>query len=196
MNKSHRTTLGIPYWNADGTAVHFLDDEGFVGIGSKSLDRLQYMPISTGITENILRFEKGFEACVVIKPGKMLFTSLAGTLHRLEKINGQWGETFVGNVNWDACCLAYAPEHDHVAIMSPHELVIFSAADTTRMVIVKFEDGHWAPYFCTDPQVAVRDILETVAARWAIEEHFHDVSDEHRRKICAGNAERLYKLAS
>jgi WD40 repeat protein len=139
MNKSHMTTLGIPYWNADGTAVHFLDDEGFVGIGSKSLDRLQYMPISTGITETILRFEKGFEAGVVLEPGKMLFTSLAGTLHRLEKTNGQWGETLVGNVNWDACCLAYAPEHDHVAIMSPHELVIFSAADTTRMVIVKFE---------------------------------------------------------
>ena len=32
-------------------------------------------------------------------------------------------------------------------------------------------------YFCTDPQVEVRDILETVAARWAIEEHFHDVKE-------------------
>ena len=46
-----------------------------------------------------------------------------------------------------------------------------------RVVIVRFDDGGWAPYFCTDPQVEVRDILETVAARWAIEEHFHDVKE-------------------
>lgn len=46
-----------------------------------------------------------------------------------------------------------------------------------RVVIVKFEDGGWAPYFCTDPHVEVVDILETVAARWAIEEHFHDVKE-------------------
>jgi len=31
-------------------------------------------------------------------------------------------------------------------------------------------DGGWAAYFCTDPEVDVRDILETIAARWAIEE--------------------------
>ncbi len=46
-----------------------------------------------------------------------------------------------------------------------------------RVVIVRFEDGGWAPYFCTDPSADVRDILETVAARWAIEEHFHDVKE-------------------
>jgi hypothetical protein len=46
-----------------------------------------------------------------------------------------------------------------------------------RVVIVRFDDGGWAPYFCTDPEVEVRDILETVAARWAIEEHFHDVKE-------------------
>jgi len=46
-----------------------------------------------------------------------------------------------------------------------------------RVVIVRFEDGGWAPYFCTDTSVEVRDILETVAARWAIEEHFHDVKE-------------------
>jgi hypothetical protein len=46
-----------------------------------------------------------------------------------------------------------------------------------RVVIVRFDDGGWAPYFCTDPQVEVRDILETIAARWAIEEHFHDVKE-------------------
>jgi hypothetical protein len=46
-----------------------------------------------------------------------------------------------------------------------------------RVVIVRFEDGGWAPYFCTDTSAEVRDILEAVAARWAIEEHFHDVKE-------------------
>ncbi len=46
-----------------------------------------------------------------------------------------------------------------------------------RVVIIRFEDGGWAPYFCTDTSAAVRDILEAVAARWAIEEHFHDVKE-------------------
>ncbi len=46
-----------------------------------------------------------------------------------------------------------------------------------RVVIVRFEDGGWAPYFCTDTSAKVEDILETVAARWAIEEHFHDVKE-------------------
>jgi len=46
-----------------------------------------------------------------------------------------------------------------------------------RVVIVRFEDGSWAPYFCTDTSAEVREILEAVAARWAIEEHFHDVKE-------------------
>ena len=46
-----------------------------------------------------------------------------------------------------------------------------------RVVIVRFEDGGWATYFCTDTSVEVCDVLETVAARWAIEEHFHDVNE-------------------
>lgn len=46
-----------------------------------------------------------------------------------------------------------------------------------RVVIVRFEDGGWAPYFCTDTSAEVRDILEAVAARWAIEEQFHDVKE-------------------
>ena len=46
-----------------------------------------------------------------------------------------------------------------------------------RVVILRFEDGGWAPYFCTDTSATVRDILEAVAARWAIEEHFHDVKE-------------------
>ena len=50
-------------------------------------------------------------------------------------------------------------------------------SDKIRVVIIRFEDGGWAPYFCTDSSAEVRDILETVAARWAIEEHFHDVKE-------------------
>jgi hypothetical protein len=46
-----------------------------------------------------------------------------------------------------------------------------------RVVILRFEDGSWAPYFCTDTSAEVRDLLEAVAARWAIEEHFHDVKE-------------------
>lgn len=45
-----------------------------------------------------------------------------------------------------------------------------------RVVIVRFDEG-WAAYFCTDPTAAVRDILEAVASRWALEEHFHDVKE-------------------
>lgn len=48
---------------------------------------------------------------------------------------------------------------------------------TIRVVIVRFVDGGWAPYFCTDSSAEVRDILETAADRWAIEEQFHDVKE-------------------
>jgi hypothetical protein len=46
-----------------------------------------------------------------------------------------------------------------------------------RVVLLRFEDHSWAPYFCTDTSAEVREILEAVAARWAIEEHFHDVKE-------------------
>lgn len=46
-----------------------------------------------------------------------------------------------------------------------------------RVVIVRFDDGGWAAYFCTDPMADVREILEAVAARWALEEHFHDLKE-------------------
>lgn len=45
-----------------------------------------------------------------------------------------------------------------------------------RVVIVRFDDG-WAAYFCTDPSADACGILEAVASRWAIEEHFHDVKE-------------------
>ena len=61
-----------------------------------------------------------------------------------------------------------------------------------RVVLVRFDDGGWIPYFCTDPNATAhnatahnatahnataRDILEAAADRWAIEEHFHDVKE-------------------
>jgi len=46
-----------------------------------------------------------------------------------------------------------------------------------RVVIVRFEDGGWAPYFCTSEAATAREILEAVADRWAIEEQFHDVKE-------------------
>jgi hypothetical protein len=45
-----------------------------------------------------------------------------------------------------------------------------------RVVLVRF-DGGWAAYFCSDPTASVREILEAVAARWALEEHFHDMKE-------------------
>jgi hypothetical protein len=37
-----------------------------------------------------------------------------------------------------------------------------------RVIILRFEDGGWAPYFCTDSSAEVQGILEAVAARWSI----------------------------
>lgn len=48
---------------------------------------------------------------------------------------------------------------------------------TIRVVILRHEDGGWAAYYCSDEKAEVRDILEAIAARWAIEEHFHDVKE-------------------
>jgi hypothetical protein len=48
-----------------------------------------------------------------------------------------------------------------------------------RVVLVRGTDG-WVAYFCTDPDAAVCDILEAVASRWALEEHFHDVKEVWR----------------
>ena len=55
-----------------------------------------------------------------------------------------------------------------------------------RVVVLRYEDGSWAPYFCTDTAAEVRDILEAVAARWAIEEHFHDV-----KEVCGAGQQQV-----
>jgi hypothetical protein len=60
-----------------------------------------------------------------------------------------------------------------------------------RVVILRYEDDSWAPYFCTDTAAEVRDILEAVAARWAIEEHFHDV-----KEVCGAGQQQVRNVWS
>jgi hypothetical protein len=60
-----------------------------------------------------------------------------------------------------------------------------------RVVILRYEDGSWAPYFCTDMAAEVRDILDAVAARWAIEEHFHDV-----KEVCGAGQQQVRNVWS
>jgi len=50
------------------------------------------------------------------------------------------------------------------------------AGGVIRVVLVR-EDGRWLAYFCTDPEAAVRDILEAAAGRTAIEGTFKDVKE-------------------
>jgi DDE superfamily endonuclease len=45
-----------------------------------------------------------------------------------------------------------------------------------RVVLVQEPDG-WLPFFCTNTTVSVKDILEAVAARGAIEQTFKDVKE-------------------
>jgi hypothetical protein len=45
-----------------------------------------------------------------------------------------------------------------------------------RVVLVKEDDG-WVAFFCTDVNASVKDILEAMAARGAIEEMFRDVKE-------------------
>lgn len=47
---------------------------------------------------------------------------------------------------------------------------------TIRVVLVRESDGYRA-FFCTDPDASVKDILEIVADRSAIEQDFHDVKE-------------------
>jgi len=56
-------------------------------------------------------------------------------------------------------------------------LATYEKADgLIRVVIVKEDDG-WMPYFCTDANASVVEILEAVADREAIEQDFHDLKE-------------------
>jgi hypothetical protein len=46
-----------------------------------------------------------------------------------------------------------------------------------QVVLVRFEDGGWAAYFSTDANMEPKQLLESVADRWSIEEAFHDVKE-------------------
>lgn len=70
------------------------------------------------------------------------------------------------------CCRGQEVTRQYKTFLATSRLV----GGVIRVVIVRFDDG-WAAYFCTDPTADVRDILEAVAARWALEEHFHDVKE-------------------
>lgn len=48
-----------------------------------------------------------------------------------------------------------------------------------RVVIVREDDGAWRAYMCTDVNASVREILEAVADRSAIEQNFHDLKEVH-----------------
>jgi hypothetical protein len=71
------------------------------------------------------------------------------------------------------CCRGQQVTRQYKTFLATSRLV----GGVIRVVIVRFEDGGWAAYFCTDAMAEVRDILEAVAARWALEEHFHDVKE-------------------
>lgn len=53
------------------------------------------------------------------------------------------------------------------------------AGGLIRVVLVKEDSGEWRAYFCTDVQATVREILEAVADRSALEQVFHDVKEVH-----------------
>jgi hypothetical protein len=53
------------------------------------------------------------------------------------------------------------------------------AGGLIRVVLVKQDSGDWRAYFCTDSQATVRDILEAVADRSALEQVFHDIKEVH-----------------
>ena len=46
-----------------------------------------------------------------------------------------------------------------------------------RVVIVQYSRGNWAAYASSDISMSIEMILTTVANRWSIEEHFHDVKE-------------------
>ena len=54
------------------------------------------------------------------------------------------------------------------------------AGGVIRVVLVK-EDNDWLPYFSTDPEASVKDILEAAAGRTSLEQVFKDVKEDGGR---------------
>lgn len=51
------------------------------------------------------------------------------------------------------------------------------AGGVIRVVIVEEEDGNWLPFFSTDPNATVVEIIEAFADRATIEQDFHDLKE-------------------
>jgi hypothetical protein len=99
-------------------------------------------------------------------------------IHLAKRAGHQEGwETIVYN------CRGAEVTRQYKTFLATSELV----SGQIRVVILRYEDGSWAPYFCTDTSAEVRDILETVAARWAIEV-FHADYDEKDNLYRGGRA--------
>ena len=62
----------------------------------------------------------------------------------------------------------------------------FGAKPLAAELVAWFEDGGWAPDFSTDATLEVKDLLEAVASRWALEVYQPD---------CTSSA-GLYQLAA
>jgi hypothetical protein len=71
-------------------------------------------------------------------------------------------------------CLLYGEEV--VKTVKTFLATYHPAGGAPRVVLVKEEDG-WLAFFCTDTAASVKDILEAVAARGAIEQTFKDVKE-------------------
>jgi hypothetical protein len=53
------------------------------------------------------------------------------------------------------------------------------AGGLIRVVLVQEEDNSWRAYFCTQAEATVKEILEAVADRSALEQVFHDIKEVH-----------------
>jgi hypothetical protein len=53
------------------------------------------------------------------------------------------------------------------------------AGGVIRVVLVLNDDRSWVAFFATDPAASVQDILEAAAARFGVEQAFHDLKEVH-----------------
>jgi hypothetical protein len=45
------------------------------------------------------------------------------------------------------------------------------------VIIRRYDNGDWAPFFCSDPDADPLEVLEVILDRWAIEENFQEVKE-------------------
>jgi hypothetical protein len=71
------------------------------------------------------------------------------------------------------CCRGVMVERRYKTFLATSHVV----GGAVRVVLLEYSRGNWAAYLSTDTEMSVELILKTVADRWAIEEHFHDVKE-------------------